>query len=95
MIGDGHEHGDKKEIILLQNYQVPLQTWNKLVIQYDSGIMDIFINNELLSSTKGVMPYMKYDSIIVGQENGLDNGSAIRNVQYYNRNLTTMEMSML
>ena len=57
--------------------------------------MDIFINNELLSSTKGVMPYMKYDSIIVGQENGLDNGSAIRNVQYYNRNLTTMEMSML
>jgi len=95
MIGDGHDHGDKKEIILLQNYQVPLQTWNKLVIQYDSGIMDIFINNELLSSTKGVMPYMKYDSIIVGQENGLDNGSAIRNVQYYNRNLTTMEMSML
>jgi hypothetical protein len=93
MIGDGH--GDKKEIILLQNYQVPLQTWNKLVIQYDSGIMDIFINNELLSSTKGVMAYMKYDSITVGQENGLDNGSAIRNVQYYNRNLTTMEMSML
>lgn len=95
MIGDGHGHDDKKEIILLQNYQVPLQTWNKLVIQYDSGIMDIFINNELLSSTKGVMPYMKYDSITVGQENGLDNGSAIRNVQYYNRNLTTMEMSML
>lgn len=93
MIGDGH--GDKKDIILLQNYQVPLQTWNKLVIQYDSGIMDIFINDELLSSTKGVMPYMKYDSITVGQENGLDNGSAIRNVQYYNRNLTTMEMSML
>jgi hypothetical protein len=49
----------------------------------------------LLSSTKGVIPYMKYDSITVGQENGLDNGSAIRNVQYYNRNLTTMEMSML
>ena len=95
MIGDGHGQGDKKEIILLQNYQVPLQTWNKLVIQYDSGIMDIFINDELLSSTKGVMPYMKYDSITVGQENGLDNGSAIRNVQYYNRNLTTMEMSML
>lgn len=93
--GDGHGHGDKKDIILLQNYQVPLQTWNKLVIQYDSGIMDIFINDELLSSTKGVMPYMKYDSITVGQENGLDNGSAIRNVQYYNRNLTTMEMSML
>lgn len=95
MIGDGHEHGDKKEIILLQNYQVPLQTWNKLVIQYNSGIMDIFINDDLLSSTKGVIPYMKYDSITVGQENGLDNGSAIRNVQYYNRNLTTMEMSML
>lgn len=95
MIGDGHGQGDKKEIILLQNYQVPLQTWNKLVIQYDSGIMDIFINDELLSSTKGVMPYMKYDSITVGQENGLDNGSAICNVQYYNRNLTTMEMSML
>ena len=86
---------NKREVILLDNYHVPFQTWNKLIVQYNSGIMDVFVNDNLVSTTKGIIDYMKFDAIRVGQQNGIGDGSAIRNIQYYNRNLNTVEMLML
>ena len=57
--------------------------------------MDVFVNDNLVSTTKGIIDYMKFDAIRVGQQNGIGDGSAIRNIQYYNRNLNTVEMLML
>lgn len=66
--------------ILYETTNIPLQKWNNIVINYDHGIMDIFINGNLVNSTNELVPYMKYENIIIGNENGIHGG--ICNIQY-------------
>lgn len=66
--------------ILYETNNIPLQKWNNIVINYDHGIMDIFINGNLVNSTNELVPYMKYENIIIGNENGIHGG--ICNIQY-------------
>jgi len=66
--------------IVYESTDIPLQKWNDYVINYDSGVMDIFVNGELVKSKKVVVPFMKYDSITIGQDKGMQGG--IRDVMY-------------
>lgn len=68
------------EKILYETTNIPLQKWNNIVINYDHGIMDIFINGNLVNSTNELVPYMKYENIVTGSENGIHGG--ICNIQY-------------
>lgn len=72
--------------VLYEDQNLPLQKWNYFVINYDGGNTDIFLNGNLVSTKKGVIPFMKHDNVIVGNENGISGG--ITNVQYYNRPIT-------
>ena len=71
---------------------VPLQKWNNLVINYDSGNMDIFLNNVLVASKPGIVPFMSHENIVIGQDNGIE--GAICNVTYYNKVLSLDDISL-
>mgnify|MGYP000262265681 CR=1 FL=1 len=73
---------DKKPVI----YKItdfPLQRWNNIVINYDSGVLDIFMNSKLVASFKNVVPYMSIDNVSVGDDNGI--GGGVCNVLYFPR----------
>ena len=71
----------------------PMQTWNNIVINYDGSTFDIFINNELVSSTTGVIPYNSNTVITSGTNKGLHGG--IRNVKYFRNNISREKINWL
>jgi hypothetical protein len=68
--------------ILYEYKNVSLQRWNHIVIQYNGGTFDIFINGKLMKSIIGVVPYQSLDTLQVGSENGIQGG--ICNLNYFN-----------
>jgi cytochrome bd-type quinol oxidase subunit 2 len=81
---DFDEDGNR---ILYRNSNIPLQRWNNIVLNYNGGIFDIFLNGELVKSDNGVVPYYTLDNLTVGQDNGMNGG--ICNVVYFRKALTT------
>lgn len=79
--------------IIYETKSFPLQKWNNIVVNYSAGTLDIFINNELVKSASGVVPYMTYDTLSVGAEKGLKGG--ICNLVYFDKPLTTTNMYYL
>jgi hypothetical protein len=73
-------------IQLYKTKNFPYQRWNHLVINYDRGTLDVFINDELVASEKNVVPYMTYDLLTVGSDSGINGG--VTNVVYYDKVLT-------
>ena len=70
-----------------------LQKWNHIFINYDGGTLDVFINNDLVSSSPSVIPYMRNDLIYSGIDNGIHGG--ISNVVYFDEVLDKNEISIL
>ena len=79
--------------IIYKNKNFLLQKWNNIIINYSGGTLDIFLNNELVKSSIEVVPYMTYDDLTVGEDNGI-NGK-ICNIVYFNQPLTTSNMFYL
>jgi len=79
-------NGNKKIVQIFETKKVLFQRWNNIVINYDRGTMDVFLNGELVGSRPSIAPYMTYESIEVGANNGIQGG--ISNVLYYKDNLT-------
>ena len=77
-------------IIIYKNTDLLLQKWNNIVINYKSGILDIFINGELIQSFKGYIPYMKKDNITSGDKGGIHGG--ICNVVYFDKSLNLVQI---
>ena len=75
----GKEKNITKEIYI--GHKFKLQKWHNLVINYIGGTIDIFLNGELVTSEKRMVPYKTFNSMIVGQDNGISGG--ICNVIYY------------
>jgi hypothetical protein len=76
--------------ILYKNKNVLLQKWNNMILNYNGGILDIFLNGELVKSAIGVVPYHTLDNLTIGQENGLNGG--ICNVVYFRHALNSMNI---
>ena len=74
-----------KELEIYNSGGLRLQRWNNIVINYDHGTMDVFLNGILVSSSPSVSPYMSIDNIVIGSSNGLYGG--VCNVNFYKENL--------
>ena len=72
--------------IVYETENFPLQTWNNIVINYDQGTLDIFINGVLVETIPRIIPDMKFANIYAGEDNGISGG--ICNVVYYSGNLS-------
>ncbi len=75
------ENGKYKKPIVYSVKEFPLQKWNNVVINYDSGTLDIYINAKLVASFPNTLPYMSMDQITVGDDNGI--GGGVCNVVYF------------
>ena len=70
-----------------------LQKWNNMIINFEDGHMDIFINGDLVKSTINIVPYMSLDTLSVGTSDGI-NGS-ICNVNYFKYSLDSRRIKAL
>jgi len=86
-LNKGADYTDK---ILFKKTNLPLQKWNNIVINYENGTYDIFMNNQLINTFSGVVPYMTNDDITVGELYGINGG--IANVVYYPTYLSKHKM---
>ena len=87
---DFDENGNR---ILYKNDNVLLQKWNNIIINYNGGILDIFLNGDLVKSDKGVVPYYKIDNLTIGENGGIKGG--ICNVVYFSRAINSSNIYYL
>lgn len=76
----------KQDEIVYKTNNIPFQKWTNYIINYQGGTLDIFVDNKLVSSTPGIVPYMTYDNITLGKTNGVY--GLVANVEYFNKALT-------
>lgn len=80
-------------IIIYQQRDVLLQKWNNIIFNYSGGTLDIFFNGELVKSTIGIIPYMNYDNLVVGQDKGIF--GQICNLNYFKDSLNVFQIYYL
>ena len=64
----------------------PLQKWTNIVVNYDGGILDVFMDSKLLASFNSVVPYMSQDQLTVGYTDGIAGG--VCNVVYFPQSIS-------
>ncbi len=84
---------DNGNRIIYVNKDVLLQKWNNIIINYNGGTLDIFLNGELVKSSIEVVPYYKLDNLIIGENEGIKGG--ICNVIYFRNALTSSNIYYL
>jgi len=82
---------DKK--VVYQNDKLPLQKWNHMIINYEGGTLDVFLNGRLVASSIQVVPFISYGSLVTGQDGGIS--GSVANVIYYDHSLNILQMDFL
>ena len=88
------DKGDEKNMSMevFKTSDIMYQKWNNFVINYDDGMVDVFMNGVLVATATGIMPFMSFDDIVVGSNNGIMGG--ICNVNYYKKTLSEKTIRM-
>jgi hypothetical protein len=84
---------DEGNRIIYINDNLLLQKWNNIIINYNGGTLDIFLNGELVKSSIEVVPYYTLDNLTIGTNDGIKGG--ICNVVYFRRALTSQNIYYL
>jgi hypothetical protein len=84
---------EKGNRIIYKNTKMLLQKWNNIIINYNGGVLDIFLNGELVKSDIGVVPYYTLDNLTIGENDGIKGG--ICNVVYFRNSLTSSNIYYL
>jgi len=86
----GIEVDASNNLIVYKNTNVLLQRWNNLVINYTGGTLDIFLNGELVRSSVNIAPFMTYDNLVIGDNNGFSGGMS--SLIHYKHPLNILEV---
>lgn len=70
-------------VFTLEN--TPLQKWINIVLNYDGGRLDVFLNAELVKTSFDVISCIRYDALTIGQTNGVN--AKMCNLTYFNKPL--------
>lgn len=87
------EEKSERTIEILNTDKIKLQKWNNIVINYNSGTLDIFINGKMVATDTSIMKEINSSYITIGQEQGVDGG--ICNIVYYPKPLSINEIGAL
>lgn len=87
------KYDENGNVILYERSGILLQKWNNIIINYNGGTFDIFYNAELVKTHIEVVPYMNYDNLVVGTDNGLY--GSICNVNYFKNPMSIMQIYYL
>lgn len=86
-----NSNGDYETVF--KTKKILYQSWNNIAVNYYSGNVDIFINNQLVATLPGIIPYMRVDNIISGKDNGIYGG--IKNIIYSDKPFTLRNIRQL
>jgi len=84
---------DNGNRIIYKNTNTLLQKWNNIIINYNGGVLDVFLNGELVKSDVGVVPYYTLDNLTIGEDDGIS--GEISNVIYFKHALTASNIYYL
>lgn len=77
-----HSSNENKPMYKTKN--ISYQRWNHFVINYNYGVLDIFVNNNLVGTINKLNPYVgKNNNIIFGSSSETLENCGICNVNYY------------
>lgn len=79
-------------IILYKSTNFKTQVWNNIVLNFDGGTFDIFINGKLVKNRKHVVPEITYGTLVCGTPTL---GGKICNIIYFNSALTMKNIHYL
>lgn len=84
----------KQRNVIYKSKNILYQKWNNIIINYDYGTLDIFINNELVSTQKNVSPYIEEGNNIIqfGSNDLILKNCALCDIRYYNTPLMLNEI---
>jgi hypothetical protein len=71
----------ERTIPIYTNTDIPLQKWFNVVLNYDSGRLDVFLNAELVKTSFDVISCIKYDALTIGEDSGAN--AKICNLTYF------------
>ena len=80
-------------VTIYETNDIKYQKWMHFIVNYNSGIVDVFIDKELVASKSGIAPYMTIEKVTAGTHNGINGG--IKDVVYFNRIIPTNQIMLL
>ena len=83
-----------KPNVIYKTNNILFQRWNHIVMNYDYGKFDIFINNNLVS-TSTVVPIMSPQEMLIVGSSDNDNVGGICNMKYYNIPLSASKINSI